>query len=370
MYIYEKKSLKMTALYVVFNAGSLYEKEGKKGTMHLMEHLVCKRFDDMQDKLLNEGITWNAYTSDEQVVFWARGLDAHFTPEIKKELVDKIIGNFGTELTQESFDNEKKTVLQEYGDAFDDPQSGAYLDLIRAKFNYYSAIGKRADIEAFTYEDAIATKKELFTKPVRIVEVGPTKTDFSYVEYTEERPEHAELKYTKKLEAELEEIPDTDKTMVFAFGTKLVKKADYPFLKVATAMLGHGLNSPLYKEIREKRGLSYYSHAGIETYIDKGLCIFDSCTTNDKAEELMQVYSMFVEDVEKFLTRERFDIVLNALKIEKEKQKIFRYKSCDDLIRKTEVQMPKNLNKITYEKVVEVAKKYINEKVMKITSAK
>ena len=43
-YIYEKKSLKMTGLYITFNRGGLYDAEGEYGTSHLMEHLLCKTF--------------------------------------------------------------------------------------------------------------------------------------------------------------------------------------------------------------------------------------------------------------------------------------------------------------------------------------
>ena len=40
MYIYKKKSFKKTGLYIVFKAGSSYEKEGQHGCHHLMEQLI------------------------------------------------------------------------------------------------------------------------------------------------------------------------------------------------------------------------------------------------------------------------------------------------------------------------------------------
>ena len=110
MYIYEKNKLKLTTLQVVFNAGSLYEKEGRYGTMHLMEHLICKSFSDMQSMLKKEGISWNAYTSDEHVVFYWSGLDSHLTPELKRMLVDRILGNIDM-ISVESFTNERSTVF-------------------------------------------------------------------------------------------------------------------------------------------------------------------------------------------------------------------------------------------------------------------
>lgn len=37
-YIYKKSSVKKTSFTVVFNSGSVFEKVGQYGTMHLMEH--------------------------------------------------------------------------------------------------------------------------------------------------------------------------------------------------------------------------------------------------------------------------------------------------------------------------------------------
>lgn len=365
MYIYEKKSLKMTSLNVVFDAGSLYEAEGKKGTMHLMEHLACKTFEDMRSLFTAKGITWNAYTSDEKVVFWLQGLDSQLTPEIKREYVTKLLGGLEG-MSRESFENEKKTVIEEYNDVFNDPERGVLENFMREKFDYFGPIGRRADIEAFTYEDALKTKKEVFTKPVRIIEVGPTKTDFSDIEYNEERAEYKELKYKKKYDNDKENVPESDKTLVVAYSKKLVKKSEFTPMTIALSMLGKGLESPLYQEIREKRGLSYYSRACVDTFIDKSLPTMFAYTVKERGDELVDVYKDFISNVDKYLTKERYEEIVSMFTIAKEKRKIFRFENVDDLVRKNEVQLAKNVAKVPFEKVVEVAKKYINEKNMLI----
>lgn len=367
MYIYEKKSLKMTTLQVVFNAGALYEKEGRYGTMHLMEHLICKSFEDLQSFLTKEGISWNAYTGDEHVVFHWSGLDSHLTPEVKKLLVDRVLGNLDM-VSQEAFDNERATVLQEYGDAFDDPQSGVYLNYIRTHFNYFDAIGRREDVANFSIDDMKEVKKEFFSKPARIIEVGPTKTDFSYVEFETEKHEFAKLKYKKNWGAELEVVPGGDKDLVVCLGKKIVKKSDYPFLKVAAMMLSDGLESPLYQEIRVKRGLSYYSRADVTPLISDSIYAFYACTTKERSGELCEVYDSVISNVANYLNRKRFDDIMSALSIAREKKKILRYGNVRDIVRKDCVQLPKNLNKITYEKVVEIAQKYFNNDNMIILS--
>lgn len=366
MHIFEKKSLKMTTLRVVFNAGSLYEKEGRFGTMHLMEHLICKSFDDMLDELTKKNIKWNASTGAEYVSFYWTGLDSQLTPELKEELVRRVLAiGCKTNVTDESFEKEKATVLQEYRDCFDSPQNAVLLNTLRQKFNFYDAIGRYNDIEAFTIKDYEEVRKEFFSNPARIIEIGPRKSDLSFVKFEESRHEFAKLKYKDKWNYDFEEVGSSEKSLVQVIGKKLVKKSDYPFLKVALEMLNSGLESPLYKEIREKRGLSYYSIASLMTLLSDSVCIFYAATSKEKADELGSVYDNFFKDVTKYLTKERFDDIMNAYAIAKEEQKILRYSHISDLVRKGDVDMPKNLKKITYERVVEVAEKYLNDNNLK-----
>ena len=75
----------MCALSLVYNAGAMYEEEGKYGTMHLMEHLICKRIDDLQDKYTNLNIEWNAMTDTQRVVIFINGINTALTEDIKLE---------------------------------------------------------------------------------------------------------------------------------------------------------------------------------------------------------------------------------------------------------------------------------------------
>lgn len=359
MYIYEKNNLKMTSFEVVFNAGALYEREGRYGTMHLMEHLMCKQFKDMVSKFTKLGITWNAYTGNELVVFWLRGLDKYLTPEIKKEYVDKLFSapTFG----QEEFDNEKRTVLQEYGDCFSDMEGGYYLNFLRKHYNSYSAIGKREDIENFTYEDYLEVKDEFFSKPARIIEIGPRKTDLNVV-YETKRHLYANPVFSlDPYNVQEEAYADSEeKTLVMAVCNKPISGSDYKYVVMALSVLNEGLESPLYQEIREKRGLSYYSSVSKSTMIGHADVIFSACTNNENVDKLVKVYDEVFSDIGKYITRERFDDIMAKAKISLEKNKLFRYESHNDLTAWDNICCPRSLRGITYNKVLKAAKKYFN----------
>lgn len=349
----------MTTLDVVFSAGSLYEREGRYGTMHLMEHLICGTFSDLRPELTKRGIAWNATTGDEYVKFYWTGLESQLS-DMKDTLVRRVTGDITKYVTNEEFEKERSTVYQEYCDAFNDPQYAAILNHIRKKFNYYCPIGKREDIFDFTYEDMVEVKKEFFMKPACIIEVGPTKTDIKDVEYEEKRHKFKKLMYRENWHAPFENTSPSEKYVIGMLSKKLIPKKDYPAMKVAVMMLNNNLESPLYKEIREKRGLSYYSVGDLMTMVNDSICMFYAATTDSHIDELVSVYADFFRDTQKYISRNRYEDIISNIKINEEKREVLRYANIQDLERKGMARLPKDIGKVTYENVLEVVEKYLN----------
>ena len=64
----------LSGFYIVYNGVVVNENEGTYGISHLIEHLVCKNLDDeFTESLEKNGITWNAYTTPNNVVFYIKG---------------------------------------------------------------------------------------------------------------------------------------------------------------------------------------------------------------------------------------------------------------------------------------------------------
>lgn len=363
-HIYEKKSLKMTGLYVVFDRGGLYDADGEYGTSHLMEHLICKTFKDEYSILTKNAIDWNAYTADEQVVVHFTGMDKYLNPEFKERLVKKLLG--GISISKEEFEVEKNVVLQEYMDSFNDPETT--LNLIREKYDYYCPIGRKADIENFTYEDMQRHYALYYTNPAKIVEVGPTKSDFSFVTYQETpKVQPRKIKWIEKNKnIEKEAVPENHKATLFYIGKKNVSKADYPALMIAIFMLAGGMESPMFKRIREEKGLTYGIASGATKFIKEAVVKFGATTDFENKQALQNEFEYFFNDIKLHLTKERFEDVIQCLSISEEKKKIFRYKNVDDVIRKGYIMIGKAYKKLTLDKVQEVAAKYINKDNMKL----
>jgi predicted Zn-dependent peptidase len=309
--------IRMSLLGVSYLHGGSYERPGHRGISHLMEHLMCKTSDDMREQLRALGIDHNAYTSDNRVVFWWSGLDRAIM-SVAANLFDRLTRQ-SVLWTKEQFDNEKKTVLQEYGDAFNDQFEGTYYNALRQYYNYTGAIGYRRDIELFTYEESLAFAEQ-FRTPFLICEVGQKNLSPTVTFVKEKETNKAVFgDYLADGTLTLEDVPKEDKTIVGLLGTSPLdgdRTAELDFLM--TCITG-GLESPLYQEIREKRGLSYYS-MGFTTRIgNSSVPMFFASTTNENVSELRKVYEdTFSGPIERILTPERFDICHQNLMIKKE----------------------------------------------------
>ena len=142
MIINLKSQTELSGFYVVYEGSTNLEKPGWYGISHLMEHLMCKNFDHLQEDFDKDGIDWNAYTSGNEIVFYLTGLEEKVN-KWKGEFMD-LLGQFN--VTKEDFENERKIVLEEYMDSFNSQTEVHMLNLSRKLFNDYDPIGLREDL--------------------------------------------------------------------------------------------------------------------------------------------------------------------------------------------------------------------------------
>lgn len=86
-----------------------------------------------------------------------------------------------------------------------------------------------------------------------------------------------------------------------------------------------------------------------------------SATDKAQVNELVKVYEMVFKNIKKYLLKKDFNNEIDAITIMREERKLLRFANCADLINKGSMMIPKNLKKITYDKVVETMQKYASE---------
>lgn len=370
MIVNAKSETGLSGFYVIFDGSTMNEKPGWYGISHLMEHLVCKSFDHLQDMYQQKNIKWNAYTSNTEVVFFMKGLDRHIN-EYKKEFLELLLSY---EPTQEQLDNEKKIVLEEYKMSFNSQMSAHYMNLQRKMFGYYNAIGLRSDIENFTLQDCKEYLDLYYKKPTRIINISKFNDFVSDVEFrkkVEVKPFEINFnsnlfKITSDDETEVPEglIPleiITDyKNKVSIINTSPVLTEDFASASFLCEMLGSGLNSPLYKEVREKLGLVYSISCGVDKLNSKSCTIGIMTDTSAKKVDIVQTQIKNVlENKEIYLTQERFDIIKDSYITKLEESEILNYSNVGKYMDEPEWRIESVIYTITLQDVYDIVDKYL-----------
>ena len=337
---------------IAYRMGSDFECDGERGTHHLMEHLMGKCFDSLLPRLKRLGLNYQVYTTTDRLVFYFEGLDESLE-SIAKELYDLITSGTYT-WSEEEFDNEKRTVIQEYEDAFNEQVNGTIVNAFRRHYKYFDPIGFRPDIERFSYQDSLDFRKN-FTTPMLVCQVGAAHYVFKNIEALPDigLPHPMFGNY----DVPLEPVPKKSKTVTGLLSKIIIPDSEVNRAGLIVNCLNDGIESPLLQEIRDKRGLSYFSMGTIYSAYGFGIPTFMSCTSNRNKKKLRKVYTEFFSgDLSRHITRNRFDDCLAGEMISKRICEILPYSGAKVTV--MEKSPYEGLDGFTYEEALRLLDKY------------
>ena len=115
-------------------AGSRNEVDAESGLSHFLEHMMFKGTDrrsaaDVNRELDELGGQGNAYTSEEQTVYYATVL-----PKFQDRLIDLLTDMMGPALDEGEFETERQVILEEIAKYEDQPPFGAFERALEVYF--------------------------------------------------------------------------------------------------------------------------------------------------------------------------------------------------------------------------------------------
>ena len=354
MIINLKSQTDLSGFYVVYEGSTNLEKSGWYGISHLMEHLMCKNFDHLQEDFDRDGIEWNAYTSNNEIVFYLTGLDEKVN-KWKGEFMD-LLGDFN--VTKEEFENERNIVLEEYMDSFNEQTQSHQLNLSRKLFGDYDPIGLKKDLQNLKFMDCLNYYELQYAKPSKIINVSKNK------KYNNQAIDFIDRQIVKNIEFGDHKVPlelgneFKDKTSIVILSP--VIEEDFAYVHFINAMLSLGLKSPLYQEIREKRGLVYYVHCYQSRMNQQGISTIATQTSNKNYNQVIDSVETIIKNPGKYLTKDRFNLVKDYYKVRQQKDEILRYKNVNQWINPEGWSVYDILDEVNIKKVREVYQKYFN----------
>jgi len=353
--IYNLKSqTDLSGLYIIYEGSTLLEEPGNYGISHLLEHLVCKSFDDLNDDFDRYGISWNAYTESNLINFHFTGLEESLS-KYRKKIFDRI---FKFDVTKEDFEIERNIVLSEYEDYFNDQAYAHSMNLSRKLFNDFDPIGLRKDLENLKFMDTINFFEKQYMNPSKVINVSKKfKLNDIPVDFA-----NREI-ITNITRGEYEN--DFELNNQFKDKTSLVMVSDVinednAKVNLLNQMISHGLQSPLYQEIREKRGLVYYIHMYQSRHNTQGINYISTLTSNKNVSGVIDGVKKVFKNKDKFLNKNRFNVIkeynLNKFK----KQEVLRYANIGNIITPENFQVESILEDVKLSDLGDTFDKYYN----------
>jgi predicted Zn-dependent peptidase len=283
------------------HAGTRNEAASENGASHFLEHMAFKgtaRRDAaaIAREIENVGGHINAYTAREQTAYYCKVLkeDAGLAADIIGDILCH------STLVPEEMERERGVILQEIGQANDTPDDIIFDHFQETCFPDQAmgrpTLGTEKIIENMQRE-ALTGYMQRHYGPSRMVVAAAgaiehddllemARTHFADLPaVTPHAPEAA--RYGG---GEFREDRDLDQVhLVLGFPSAPYKDPDHYPVQLLSSLLGGGMSSRLFQEIREKRGLVYSIYSFAHPYDDTGLFAFYAGTGEDQVAELLPV---------------------------------------------------------------------------------
>ena len=282
--------------------GSRDEQPAEAGASHFLEHLLFKGSDAWPARRISDafdaiGAHHNAFTSKEYTCFWARMRDAHL--ELGVEVLGEMVQR--PAFRQEEIDLERGVVLEEINMNEDDPTDVAHEQFITALWGGHPLappiLGTPDSITTMS-RDTIRTYWSRRYSPKSMVIAAAGRIDHDHlVEVVDgafgawEGEEIGRTLSTPEPSASVAvRHRDTEQAHLILGGPSIARDDErrYP-LFVADHVVGGGMSSRLFHEIREMRGLAYAVHAFRLPFTDAGANAIYVGTTPTQTSEVLKL---------------------------------------------------------------------------------
>ncbi len=284
---YDVPGLASATFTVWYGVGSRFEAEGVAGISHFLEHMAfkggkkypsAKAISETLDAL---GVEDNASTGQEYTNYYVRAASA-LLPQAVDVLADSLLT---PRLDAKEINKERGVIIEEINMYEDDPK-----DLVSLIFNNLifpsnplgrDIAGSRETVKAISRQDFLDFR-EVHYRPENIVitvsggvsysdALDLAKSYFGKLKSSKYQKAYEGFNFDQKKPAAVIRNKPTEQTnLILGFvGKKHGDKTRYAEALLAI-ILGAGMSSRLFREVREKRGLAYSVFASSSHYIDTG----------------------------------------------------------------------------------------------------
>lgn len=281
-------------------AGAVDEDSNHRGISHVMEHMLFKGTKkrsawQIADEMDSLGGHLNAFTDREYTCFYAKILKEHLEPTV--DIISDMIMNSVIDPTE--LEREKNVVLEEVKQHEDTPDEKVH-DLLYENLwpNHVlgqSVIGTEEVISGLSRDTLLDYQMQLYSADSIIITASGNLSHRQLVELVSQRFYPQQSTRTPRLILPVPHVGSVKlyhkdlEQVQFCVGVNGFSQMDdsrYALAAIDT-VLGAGMSSRLFQEIREKRGLAYSIGSYAMAYADAGIfCVYGGTNIANLSEVL------------------------------------------------------------------------------------
>jgi predicted Zn-dependent peptidase len=305
------RSTSTYSLGVFIAVGSRHETPSLHGASHFLEHLLFKgtpsrTAEQISASIESVGGELNAYTAKEHTCFYARVLhsDAELAIDVLTDMITHSL------ITPHDVDAERAVILDEISMHGDDPAELAGEAVAAGIFGKSGlgrpVIGSAASVVGLTRRQIVNYWRRHYAPSCLVVAAAGKVDHDRLVEQlsaldtqpsTSARPLTGQSMISRRGGLVIRRLPLEQCSAVLAFpSTGVFDVRRFP-LGLLSLIIGGGMASRLFVEVRERRGLSYSIDAGETVYSDAGLWSVEWQCAPGKLAQILGVVRSTLADV-------------------------------------------------------------------------
>jgi predicted Zn-dependent peptidase len=293
------------ACFVMLAAGSRYEQAENRGIAHFAEHMFFKGTErrptsrDLTTIVDGIGGEFNAFTSKEYTGYYVRcaGADRDVALDV---LVDMLRHS---KFDPEEVEREKGVILEEMNMYFDTPRdyiSSVYEELMFGENPLgWETLGTKETIRGATRETFLEYLERWYT-PQRMVVGVSGKVGDDLLPTLEGllgdmggngagSPAPAQLERDGRPRVRVHHKDSDQAQICLGVPSYPLEHPDRYALQLLATVLGSGMSSRLFTEVRERRGLAYYVYGMNHSYTDAGTLLAQGGVDLARVDEAVKV---------------------------------------------------------------------------------
>ncbi|MGL9718875.1 MAG: M16 family metallopeptidase [Wolbachia sp.] len=294
------RDVESVALNIRVGVGSRAESANQNGVSHFLEHMafkgtktrtafeIAKAFDDI-------GGVFNACTGRESTSYYAKVLKKDIKTGI--DILIDILMN--STFPEDELEREKGVVIQEIFQTNDSPSDIIFDKYFEAAYKDQpfgrSILGTQDTVKSFTREDLNNYINEHYFGENTILAVAGNVEHEKVIQLTKDFLSKIHAKELEKKQnanytgGEYLEHRKLDQVHLLIGLPSVSRHNDrYYTFQVLDSILGSGMSSRLFQEVREKQGLAYSVYSFNSSYTDTGMLSIFAGTDSSNLDKLLK----------------------------------------------------------------------------------